>query len=140
MLIRDIPIVMVRSLIITLVVECLFAFLLGYRKKDLLNVLLVNILTNPLVNSITIMINVYYGVRYRNIALLVLEILALVVEGMIYSKYLEKRKINGYLLSLILNASSYLIGIWINNLIYWRRDYEKKIKFIANRNVINRNF
>lgn len=118
MLIRDIPIVMVRSLIITLVVECLFAFLLGYRKKDLLNVLLVNILTNPLVNSITIMINVYYGVRYRNIALLVLEILALVVEGMIYSKYLEKRKINGYLLSLILNASSYLIGIWINNLIY----------------------
>lgn len=112
------PIVLVRCLLITIVVECGIAFILGYRKRDLLNVLLVNILTNPLLNSLVIYVNVYYGLKYRNIVLYILEVIVLIVEGMIYQKYLEKRKINGYLLSLILNVSSYVIGLIINYIIY----------------------
>ena len=118
MLIEDLPIVMLRSLLITIFVEIIVAIILRYRKKDLLNVLLVNILTNPLLNSLVVYINVYYGLMARNISLLILEILVVIIEGMIYQKYLDSRKINGYVLSLILNASSYIVGMIINNFIY----------------------
>lgn len=118
MRISEMPIVMLRCLLITLVVEGLIALIIGYRKRDLLNVILVNILTNPLVNSISIAINYYYGLKYRNIALIILEILAFLIEGFIYYKCLKKRKINGFVLSLILNLSSYLIGLLVNQLIY----------------------
>ena len=118
MLISDLPKVMLISLSITIVIEISFAFILKYRNKDLVNVLLVNILTNPLLNSIIVAINYYYGLKYRNIALLILEILVVIIEGFIYQKYLDRKKINGYLLSLILNIASYGIGLLINEIIY----------------------
>ena len=92
--------------------------LLGYRKKDLLNVLLVNVLTNPIVSSVPVYFNYYYGLRSRNIILLILEILTFIVEGFIYVKVLQRRKINGFILSLILNLSSYLIGLLISPIIF----------------------
>ena len=118
MLISDLPIVMIRCLVITIIVEVLLAVIMGYRKKDLVNVLLVNILTNPLLNSLVVYVNFYYGLKYRNIALLILEIIVVLIEGFIYQKYLQKRKINGYILSFILNTASYLLGIVINDIIY----------------------
>ena len=118
MSIKDLPKVMLISLVCTIIIECFIALIMGYRKKDLLNVLLVNILTNPLVSSITIYFNYYYGLKGRIVSLIILELLTLFVEGFIYYKYLKKRKINGYLLSLILNVSSYLLGLLINEIIY----------------------
>ena len=118
MLINDLPIVMIRSLLITIIVEITIAIILKYRKKDLLNILLVNILTNPLLNSLTVYINFYYGLTIRNISLIIMEILVVIIEGMIYQKYLGKRNINGYMLSLILNISSYCCGLLINKIIY----------------------
>lgn len=118
MLIRDLPIVMVRCLLITIFVEVIIAFILKYRKKDLLNVLLVNILTNPLLNSIAVYINFYYGLKAREIFVIVFEIFVIIIEGMIYHRYMNRKKINGYLLSLILNASSYIFGLIINKMIY----------------------
>lgn len=114
MKISDLPFVMVKCLVLTILIECLIAFFLKYRKKDLLNILLVNIFTNPIVSSVPVYFNVKFGVSGRNISLLVLELLVLVVEGFIYHKYLNNKKINPYLLSLILNGSSYLLGVLIN--------------------------
>ena len=118
MLISDLPKVMLISLTITLVIELSFAFILKYRKKDLVNVLLVNFLTNPLLNSVTVAINYYYGLKARNISLLILEILVVIIEGFIYHRYLTRRKINGYILSLILNIASYGLGLLVNMIIY----------------------
>ena len=118
MQISEIPKVMLISLGCTLIIEVIIAFLLHYRKKDLLNVLLVNILTNPLLNSLVIYINYYYGIKARNISLIISEIIVIYIEGLIYHKYLKNRRINGYILSLILNISSYLIGLLINKIIY----------------------
>ena len=84
-------------------------------KKDFLNVALVNIMTNPLVVIISIYIGLKCGIFYRNIFLVVLEILVVITEGYVYSKYLDYKKINPYLLSLLLNLLSYFIGE-----IYWR--------------------
>ena len=112
----DLPYVMARCLILTVLIETLIAFILGYRKKDLINVILVNVMTNPIVVMIPVYFNVKYGIVERNIALGILEIVTLFVEGFIYYKFLEKRKINPFLLSLILNFSSYIAGVIINSL------------------------
>lgn len=107
------------SLMITIVLELLGSLIVGVRnKKDLLNIILVNILTNPLLNSIVLFVNVLYGIFYRNIVLYILEILVVIVEGVIYKKYLSFKKINPFLLSLILNITSYGLGLLINKIIY----------------------
>ncbi len=118
MLISELPVVMIRSLLITIIIEVVIAIILGYRKIDLLNILLVNIITNPLLNSLTVYVNVQYGLKMRNITLIILEIVILFIEGYLFQKYLDRKKINGYLLSLILNASSFILGMIINNIIY----------------------
>ena len=105
---------MLICLIITIVVELLVALLLKVKnKKDLVNVLLVNILTNPLLVSIDNAISVKFGIKIAYIVLVVLEILVVIVEGYIYKKYLNYKKINPYILSLILNICSYLSGLII---------------------------
>ena len=115
-MISIIPYYMLRSLIITLIIEISIALILKIKnKKDILNVILVNLFTNPLLNSIIIPINIFIGILERNIVLIILEILIIFIEGFIYQKVLNYKKINAYLLSLILNFSSYFIGIIINN-------------------------
>ncbi len=111
--------IMIFNLISTILIETIIAFVLKVRKgKDFLNVILVNILTNPIVNAIPLYVNVNYGITYRNASLLILEILAIIVEGFIYKKYLDYKRLKPYLLSLILNFSSYFIGVIINMIIY----------------------
>lgn len=115
MRINDLPIIMLYCLIITIVIEFIGAFVIGVRnKKDILNVILVNLVTNPLVTSIPILVLVYYGFKERVIMLIILELLTFIGEGFIYSKTLVFKKINPYLLSLVLNLLSYGIGEFIN--------------------------
>lgn len=106
---------MIICLVCTLIIELIVALVLSVRdKRDLLNIILVNILTNPLVVSISLYIHVCYGNYYYRISMVILEVLVFIVEGIIYKKVL-KREINPFLLSLILNASSYGLGLIINN-------------------------
>ena len=118
MIINELPIVMIKCLLITIIIEIIFALLLKIRdKKDILNILLVNIVTNPLVVSVPVLFNVVYGLFERNICLLILEILAVLLEGIVYKKYLNFKKINPFILSILLNLSSYLVGEIINNFV-----------------------
>ena len=107
--------IIVKCLIYTIIIELLVALILSVRdKKDLIYVVLVNIITNPIVVSSTIFINSKFGYSVKNIALYSLEILAVLVEGFIYLKKLKYKKLNPFILSLLLNLSSYLIGGIIN--------------------------
>jgi len=111
--------IMIISLFWTIIIEVGLALILKVRsKKDVLNIILVNILTNPVVTSLSFTINIVYGITYRRISMLILESLAVFIEGFIYHKYLNYQKINSYLLSLILNLASYLLGIVINLFIW----------------------
>ena len=58
------------------------------------------------------------GLAALNICMPIFEISATIIEGIIYSKCLTNKKINGYLLSVILNLSSYFIGLIINYIIW----------------------
>lgn len=117
MILNNIPIMMIRCLLITIFIEIILSIILKIKnKKDLLNIVLVNIMTNPLVVTISIYFNIRYGIWERNIIIFILEILAIISEGFVYRKFLEYNKINPYFLSIILNFSSYSIGEIINNL------------------------
>lgn len=108
---------MITCLLITIVVEISIVVLLKYRKKDLLLVFLVNTFTNPLVVSINYLCGILYHIKGYYISLIILEIFAFISEGFIYKRTLNRKKINPYLLSLILNISSYVVGYIFNSLI-----------------------
>lgn len=116
--INELPLIMLICLSSTIMIELIMSLLLGIRnKKDILNVILVNIMTNPLVVSILMYIT-YYRLFNTTISIIILEILVILTEGFTYKKVLTFDKINPYVLSLILNISSYFIGRVLNNTIY----------------------
>lgn len=116
--INELPLIMLICLSSTIMIELIMSLLLGIRnKKDILNVILVNIMTNPLVVSILMYIT-YNRLFNTTISIIILEILVILTEGFTYKKVLTFDKINPYVLSLILNISSYFIGRLLNNIIY----------------------
>ena len=115
----NIPLIMVRCLLFTIIIECIAAFIIGIRKKkDFINVVLVNCITNPIVVTVPLYLNIKYGIIERRLSLLILELLTVIVEGLIYKKVLKYTGINPILISLILNLNSYFIGEIINRIIY----------------------
>ncbi len=117
MSLNNLPLIMLKCLLLTIIIELLIAFILGVRdKKDIINVILVNVITNPIVVITPVIIYIYIGSTFSRISLYILEILTVLVEGLIYKKVLSYKKINPILLSLILNVSSFLIGELINML------------------------
>lgn len=116
--INELPLIMLICLSSTIVIELIMSLLLGIRnKKDILNVILVNIMTNPLIVSILMYIT-YNKLFNTTISIIILEILVVLTEGFTYKKVLTFDKINPYVLSLILNITSYFIGGLLNNIIY----------------------
>lgn len=109
---------LIYSLLLTIFLEILFSLIFGLRKKDLINVLLVNVLTNPLINCIHPLFLLEYGKKAQIISLFILEILVVIVEGSIYRKTLVYKKINPYILSLILNLLSFAISAIFNYFIF----------------------
>lgn len=104
------------SLLLTLAFELFYSRLWGLReKRDVLLVILVNVLTNPVV------VFVVYYVRIRRlpvnygIVTVVMEAFAVITEALIYQKY--ARTIDRpWLFSLSANAFSFAVGELINGI------------------------
>lgn len=118
MLISELPKVMLICLVLTVVMETGGALALKVRKPgDLCMVVLVNILTNPLLVSLTSACSVYLGMRAYHISVAFLELAVVFIEGIIYRRSL-RWKGNPFILSLILNAFSFLFGKALGLLIF----------------------
>ena len=106
---------LLSALALTLAAELSVAAILGVRGWDLVIIGLVNCLTNPLVNYAYWWAWALWGgvgvVPY--LVLAALEISVLFGEAAMFKKLLLYRKIKPLLLSLILNASSFVLGIII---------------------------
>lgn len=102
----------ITALVLTEVIEISVAFLLGYRGKKFYAVLiLINIITNPLLNCI-LMILYYFNIN-SIIITPVLEVLVIIAEWRFF-KYVLGRNEKSYLfLSVLINLSSYIIGLII---------------------------
>lgn len=104
---------MMISLLLTLLVEELFLLAVGIRKKeDLLLVLLVNVLTNPMVVFLYQAADYYLMVDMR-IVTVFLETAAILVEAGYYAKYSRSIR-QPLLISAAANLLSYGIGKWIS--------------------------
>ena len=107
--------ILLSRLLGTILIEICCAFIVGVRKmKDYLNIILVNIVTNPVLVIMVFTVRSKFGILPSYGLLLMLELLAFLIEGKIYSKYLEYKKINHYKLSFILNITSFIIGLLAN--------------------------
>jgi hypothetical protein len=108
---------LLECLLLTVVVESLLGYLLGIKdKKELEIVILINIVTNALLNAFVIYMDnfqIVYSAATRRYFVPILEILVIYIEGAVYRRMLPKKKINPFILSFILNACSYLLGLFI---------------------------
>lgn len=101
---------LLMSLGLTLLLEIGVALLLGLRRKDLLVVALVNVVTNPVV-VLTLNLCLLSGITPPWYLVAALEAAAVVTEGFLYGSCLSRKLCNPFLLSILLNAISYLGGL-----------------------------
>lgn len=114
-MLNTLPFLMVKCLFLTVLVECALSFVVGVRsRRGLMNVALCNCITNPLVVVSTFLVGFFFGNGVRLPVEICEEVSVVLIEGLIYSKVLEEKRPNPFLLSLILNAASYGLGFVIN--------------------------
>ena len=88
--------------------------LLKYRRRDYVYYsLLCNVITNPMLNLLLYLLLWQLGSEIYLPALVILEIIVVVVEANIYKVICNFSRKEAYKLSIILNLSSYLIGLII---------------------------
>ncbi len=104
------PLSLVLALLLTEAIELPICLLWGMRGRDLIFVLLANLLTNPIVNVLYALASLYTPIpRVASIA--ALEIAAVVTEWLIYRSATDAKR--PFLVSLTANAASYGAGLLI---------------------------
>lgn len=102
--------ILVRDLLLTVVLEGAAAFV--FRVRTLYGqavVLLVNLITNPILNAVLTVVSFYLSKNLYTVFLIPLEILTVAAEGFVYRRMLPGIK-RPFVLSLLLNLCSYGIG------------------------------
>lgn len=112
---------MIKSLIISLIlaifIELLISILIGIRKRnDIITIIAVNTLTNPIVVFTANVLNNYEFVLLYWIIVILMEVIVILIEGKLYEKTLNFKQISGLLLSFINNIISFSIGLVISML------------------------
>lgn len=104
------------SLLLTLILEACLAFFFGIKdKKDIVLLVLVNILTNPLV-VMSYYLVVHYSHINRIAVIIFLELMAILTEGYYYKTY-GKTFRRPILFALCANLFSYGVGQLLNALL-----------------------
>ena len=113
-------IIYLKPLILTVILELAGAIVLFNikDKKDLILVILVNIITNPLLVYFSLLLMYYLDISTGTLATyLVLEPIVILVEYLIYKKYLTGRN-NCLIISLTLNMISIIGGFLCQRIMY----------------------
>lgn len=110
---------LIISLLLTIIIEISISFIIGIKdKKDLKVVLWVNVLTNPVVVYIANCIKLLNNNVIYNIFVFIMEVLVIIVEFVIYKKYLDYKNKSPLLISSINNIISFSLGIIIGKIIF----------------------
>lgn len=118
MTLEQLPLIMVRALLITVAVECAVAWLLGVRTlRDQKVVVLANILTNPILVSTEAAILLLAGRQALLYASVLLEILAISAEALVYIKRIHANT-GPLILSLACNLASVATGEILERFIF----------------------
>ena len=110
--------ILLISLSLTIIIELIVSLLLGIREtQDIKVVVLANCITNPVVVFIA---NCIYVLNYNllyTITVAILEILAIIIEFLIYKKYLKFNEKSPLVISVINNIISFSLGLIITKFI-----------------------
>ncbi len=109
------PLSLVLALLLTEAIEIPVCLLWGMRGRDLLFVLLANLLTNPVVNVLYALAYLYTPIP-RAVSIAVLEIAAVVTEWLVYRSATDAKR--PFLVSLTANAASYGAGLLITTFLF----------------------
>lgn len=102
-------------LILTIIIEGITSFILGYRSlKEQLIILLINVATNPVAVYCGWIISFLNNNVLKNCLVILVEIVVVIVETNMLKKYNTKKKLPFFLISLINNATSFILGLFIN--------------------------
>lgn len=102
---------MLPCFLVTEIVECTAAVLYPHRNlRDTMLVFLVNTATNPAAVFLNFMLP--FRIAFPVIWVLFMEVIIWITEALIYRKTLSHER-NPFLFSFVLNASSYVIGLFI---------------------------
>lgn len=107
---------LMTSLFLTLIIELTITVLMGIRtKEDIRVIICANVCTNPVVVYIVNCVSIISGkLLIYWITVAILEIFAVIVEYIIYKKYLKFNRINPFVISLMCNVISFGTGLVIN--------------------------
>lgn len=109
---------LIISLILTIFIELFISIFIGIRKKnDIITIIAVNTLTNPIVVFIANILNTFEIVLLYWTIVIIMEFIVVFIEGKIYEKILNFRKKSGFKLSFINNIISFSIGLIITILL-----------------------
>ena len=119
---------LILSLILTVVLELLMSYILGIRSiKDFCVVILVNIYTNPIVVFLSNIVQLMNNVMLYYCSIFILEIGAVVIEALLYKRYLKKT-LNPIRVSIYNNIFSFGMGvillfIYKEKMILWKKEF-----------------
>ena len=105
---------MLLALLLTIAVELLVAFFLGFRKKEeLYAIIAINLITNPVLNFL-IQLNYQLNIISSSFELIiVLEVIVVIVEFLLLFFMLRQDKKKLFIVSLLINLASFLFGLLI---------------------------
>ena len=105
-----------RNLVLTVLIEGVLVFAFVRKAETLYHSVLVNMLTNPIVNLVLILVGsfaVFEGSFVYYAVLAVLEIGAVITEWLLYYKMGDFGIKKALFASVSLNAASYITGLFI---------------------------
>lgn len=102
------------SLILTLGIELFIAFILNIRdKKNLSIIIAINIITHPLLGLFVRLNHTFKFINFNLINIILIELLIILIEFLLLKIYLQKNFKESIILSISINAVSFLSGLLI---------------------------
>lgn len=99
------------ALILTLTVESAVLILFGYRRRiEIISVVLVNLITNPLLNFIFLSNNYFAFLTINSLTILFFEVVVVLVEWRFLVFALQEKPKQLLVLSSVMNICSYITG------------------------------
>ena len=96
------------SLLLTIVIEVIVSYALGIRtKKDIMIIAIVNICTNPVLVYITDCVLLFSNgkIEVYNITVVIMEIIVIIIEYLLYKKYLSHKGKSPFIISLVISST-----------------------------------
>ena len=103
-----------EALVLTIAIEVSLAWLIGLRSKtELLTVVLINVVTNPLLNYLNVVNDHFHLVSQAVVLMLCLEVVVVLAEWKLLVYVLRQSARKMFVLSVMMNAASCLAGLLI---------------------------